>query len=130
MKPKLFFEASKKTLDYSKKLRKEQTSAEKLLWSNLRNRKLKGFKFRRQHPVKSYIVDFYCPEKLLSIEVDGEIHLTKEQNEYDKCRTEELNLLGIKEIRFSNKEIEKNISAVLKKIIIELNNRELPALVE
>ena len=63
MKPKLFFETSKTVLDFSKSLRKEQTPSEKLLWSNLRNRNLKGYKFRRQHAIKSYIVDFFCSEK-------------------------------------------------------------------
>ncbi|MFN8284799.1 MAG: endonuclease domain-containing protein [Chitinophagales bacterium] len=120
MNSKLFFDASKTILDYSRSLRKEQTGAEKLLWANLRNRKLKGFKFRRQHAVKSYIVDFYCAEKMLSIEVDGGIHLQKEQKEYDKSRTEELNALGIREIRFTNEAIEKNITAVLKQIVMEL----------
>ena len=120
MNSKLFFDANKIVIDYSKSLRKKQTDAEKLLWSNLRNRKLNGYKFRRQHAIKSYIVDFYCAEKMLSIEVDGEIHLKKEQIEYDKNRTEELNLLEIKEIRFTNEEIDKNISLVLKKILIEL----------
>ena len=120
MNSKLFFDANKIVIDYSKSLRKKQTDAEKLLWSNLRNRKLNGYKFRRQHAIKSYIVDFYCAEKMLSIEVDGEIHLKKEQIEYDKNRTEELNLLEIKEIRFTNEEIDKNISLVLKKISIEL----------
>ena len=123
MNSKLFFDANKIVIDYSKSLRKKQTDAEKLLWSNLRNRKLNGYKFRRQHAIKSYIVDFYCAEKMLSIEVDGEIHLKKEQIEYDKNRTEELNLLEIKEIRFTNEEIDKNISLVLKKILIELEKR-------
>ena len=86
-------------------------------------KKLNGYKFRRQHAIKSYIVDFYCAEKMLSIEVDGEIHLKKEQIEYDKNRTEELNLLEIKEIRFTNEEIDKNISLVLKKILIELEKK-------
>jgi len=123
MKPKLFFDASKTIIDYSKNLRKEQTSSEKLLWSNLRNRNLRGFKFRRQHAIQSYIVDFYCSEKMLSVEVDGGIHLEKEQKEYDKYRTETLNLLGIKEIRFTNEEIDKDISLVLKKIVMELESR-------
>ncbi|MBK6276296.1 MAG: endonuclease domain-containing protein [Chitinophagales bacterium] len=123
MNSKLFFDANKIVIDYSKSLRKKQTDAEKLLWSNLRNRKLNGYKFRRQHAIKSYIVDFYCAEKMLSIEVDGEIHLKKEQIEYDKNRTEELNLLEIKEIRFTNEEIDKNISLVLKKILIELEKK-------
>lgn len=122
MKPKLFFEANKTVIDYSKNLRKEQTPTEKLLWSNLRNRNLRGFKFRRQHPIKSYIVDFYCAEKMLSIEVDGGIHLNKEQKEYDINRTKELNLLGIKELRFTNEEISINMTAVLKKIVNELEN--------
>ena len=60
---------------------------------------------------------------MLSIEVDGEIHLKEEQIEYDKNRTEELNLLEIKEIRFTNEEIDKNISLVLKKILIELEKK-------
>ena len=123
MNSKLFFDANKIVIDYSKSLRKKQTDAEKLLWSNLRNRKLNGYKFRRQHAIKSYIVDFYCAEKMLSIEVDGEIHLKKEQIEYDKNRTEELNLLEIKEIRFTNEEIDKNISLVFKKILIELEKK-------
>ena len=123
MNSKLFFDANKIVIGYSKSLRKEQTKAEKLLWSNLRNRKLNGYKFRRQHAIKSYIVDFYCAEKMLSIEVDGGIHLKKEQKEYDKYRTEELNLLEIKEVRFTNEEIEENISIVLKKILIELEKR-------
>lgn len=123
MNSKLFFDANKIVIDYSKSLRKKQTDAEKLLWSNLRNRKLNGYKFRRQHAIKSYIVDFYCAEKMLSIEVDGEIHLKKEQIEYDKNRTEELNLLEIKEIRFTNEEIDKNISLVLKKNLIELEKK-------
>ena len=123
MNSKLFFDANKIVIDYSKSLRKKQTDAEKLLWSNLRNRKLNGYKFRRQHAIKSYIVDFYCAEKMLFIEVDGEIHLKEEQIEYDKNRTEELNLLEIKEIRFTNEEIDKNISLVLKKILIELEKK-------
>lgn len=122
MKPKLFFEANKTVIDYSKNLRKEQTPTEKLLRSNLRNRNLRGFKFRRQHPIKSYIVDFYCAEKMLSIEVDGGIHLNKEQKEYDINRTKELNLLGIKELRFTNEEISINMTDVLKKIVNELEN--------
>jgi len=82
MNDKLFFDSSKHIVENAKALRQRQTETEEILWTFLRNRKLAGFKFRRQHYIKNYIVDFYCAEKLLSIEIDGEIHLTKEQQEY------------------------------------------------
>jgi len=65
-------------------LKKVQTEAESFLWQRLRNRKLNGFKFRRQHPIDKYIADFYCHETKLIIEVDGEIHLNNHQIVYDK----------------------------------------------
>jgi very-short-patch-repair endonuclease len=86
-------------------LRKNQTSAEDLLWCNLRNRKLGGYKFRRQHPVLVYIADFYCPEKKVVVEVDGGIHKRKEQREYDKKRDEKMEGLGIFVLRFTNEEV-------------------------
>jgi len=95
---------------------KEQTDAEKLLWSNLRNRNISNCKFRRQHAIGSFIVDFVCIEKNLVIEVDGDYHLDEEQKKYDQLRTEFLNESGFTEIRFSNEEIQKNISTSLKKI--------------
>ena len=123
MNSKLFFDANKIVIDYSKSLRKKQTDAEKLLWSNLRNRKLNGYKFRRQHAIKSYIVDFYCAEKMLSVELDGGIHNKKEQKEYDHARTEFLMEQGITELRFTNEEVFDNILDVLDKIKIELNRK-------
>ena len=106
----------------ARKLRKEMTPEEKLLWSNLRNRKLKGLKFLRQHPIvydtiknkpKFFIPDFYCAEKKLIIEIDGKIH--DFQKNYDERRQEILTNMGLKVIRFKTEEF-KDISVVMKKI--------------
>ena len=97
--------------NFARILRKEQTSAEDLLWARLRSGKLDGYKFRRQHPIKNWIADFYCHEAKLIIEVDGRIHLGKEQKENDQGRTYELEGLGLKVIRFTNEEVESNIES-------------------
>ena len=110
--------SSGKIFGYARKNRHTQTVAEKLLWMNLRNRKLNGFKFRRQHPISSFIADFYCHERLLVVEVDGNYHLEEGQNEYDIGRTYDLEGLGIKVVRFTNKEVEEQISEVLFKILM------------
>ena len=120
MYDKIFFDSSKNIVENAKELRQRQTEAEVKLWSYLRNRRTLGLKFRRQHYIKSYIVDFYCAEKMLSIELDGGIHLNIEQKEYDKIRTEYLNNLGIKELRFTNEQIKENVFDVLKIIKEEL----------
>ena len=110
--------------EYSRELRQVSTEAEKLLWAELRNRKLNGLKFRRQHPIDKYIVDFYCHEKKLVIELDGSIHDKKENKEYDQARTIELGGLKIKVIRFRNDEVENGIGKVLEKIIQITGNPE------
>jgi len=90
------------------------TRAEQLLWERLRNRQLGGLKFRRQHPLGPFITDFYCAEKRLVVEIDGDIHdLQKEQ---DEQRTRQFEEFGYRVIRFRNEEIEANISLVVKKI--------------
>jgi very-short-patch-repair endonuclease len=76
-------------LQAARELRHPQTPAEQKLWSRLRNRQLNGFKFRRQHPIDRFIIDFYCDEAKLCIEVDGDSHA--EQIEYDQARTVYLN---------------------------------------
>jgi len=106
-----------KLYEYSRELRQVSTEAEKLLWAELRNRKLHGLKFGRQHPIDKYIADFYCHEKKLVIELDGTVHDEKENNEYDQARTIELARLDINGLRFRNYEVENNIDKVLKKII-------------
>jgi very-short-patch-repair endonuclease len=98
----------------ARELRKEPTTSEALLWARLRNRQLDGLKFRRQHPIGRSIVDFYCPEKRLVIEVDGGIH--DQTVEEDLERTKVLQSLGYRVIRFRNLVVEQNINLVLSTI--------------
>lgn len=101
-------------------LRNRMTSSERLLWEELRNKKLGGYKFRRQHPILKYILDFYCHKYKLVIELDGSIHDTPEQIVKDKKRTIDLEKNGLIVMRFRNKEVKTNIekvkSAILSKI--------------
>jgi very-short-patch-repair endonuclease len=96
--------------------RKVSTEAEKILWERLRGRRLNGFKFRRQHPIAEFIVDFICVEFGLAIEVDGEYHDSDKQRMLDEQRTVELNKLNIKVIRFTNHEVIHQTNLVLNKI--------------
>jgi len=96
--------------------RKHPTPAEELLWQRLRKKQQLGKKFRRQHPLSTYVVDFYCHECLLVVEADGPIHLSNDNPSYDKNRTEFLNNLGILVLRFTNDEILQDIESVLRTI--------------
>ena len=109
-------EAIGKLYQYGRELRRESTEAEKLLWAELRNRKLNGLKFRRQHPLDKFIVDFYCNEKKLVIELDGSIHDEKINKDYDEARTAMLAGLNVIVLRFQNEEVINNITDVLNKI--------------
>lgn len=100
------------------------TESEKALWEELRNRKMLGLKFRRQHPLHWYVADFYCHEKRLVIEIDGGVHNRKEIKEHDLNRTAELERLGIRVIRFTNEEILSSKEMVLKKIIDIINIKD------
>ena len=100
--------------------RKSYTDAERILWQCLRGRRLNGFKFRRQHPIYGFIVDFYCADVGLAIEVDGEYHRESEQQVADDHRTAQLNKLNVKVIRFTNHEVINNINEVLNQIIQHL----------
>jgi cyclase len=104
--PKMFYGASSIIFENAKKLRKTVTDAEKILWEHLKEKKL-GVKFRRQHPISSFIADFYCHEKKLIIELDGSIHNIKEIFENDLERQAAIEAFGIKVIRFKNQEIYK-----------------------
>jgi len=108
--------ASSVTHHYAIELRHSETEAEKKLWPFLRNRKLNGKKFRRQHPLAAYILDFYCHECKLAIELDGNAHKEKEIKQYDAARTKSLNEYGIKVIRFWNQEVINETEKVLEKI--------------
>ena len=90
------------------------TEAEEMLWKHLRNNKLNGLKFRRQHPLDIYIADFYCHQKKLIIEIDGGVHDIPEQEEYDNGRTFELEEKGFKVLRFRNEDVLNDISSVLE----------------
>ena len=99
-----------------RKLRTSSSDAETRLWSCLRNRQLLGFKFRRQHPVDKFIVDFYCHDVKLAIEIDGGQHAEGAQSLYDKRRTAQLESKGIKVLRFWNNEVLQNLEGVLEMI--------------
>ena len=105
-----------KLYQYGRELRQELTQAEKKLWAEIRNKKLNGLKFRRQHPVDKFVLDFYCHERKLAIELDGSIHDVKINQEYDEARTAMLGGLGIYTLRFRNDEVINSIESVLQKI--------------
>jgi very-short-patch-repair endonuclease len=113
----LNFGAKKEIFENAKELRRGQTETENALWAVLRSRKCGGLKFRRQHPAKDFILDFYCHEYLLGIEVDGEVHENDTAKEYDLNRTAELESLGITIIRFKNEEVPNNIAKVKTEIL-------------
>ena len=97
----------------ARRMRKRPTPAEKILWNKLRNKQLQGFRFRRQHPIGRFIVDFYCREVRLVIEVDGSVHDTSEAIEYDEARQTFLEHRGLTVLRFSNAEVINNTQFVL-----------------
>jgi len=99
-----------------RELRRNQTNTEKILWELLRGRRLDGFKFYRQYSIGPYVVDFYCPQLRLAIEIDGSQHTEREIVIYDKERSNYFNSVNIQILRFWNEEIEKNVEVVLEKI--------------
>jgi very-short-patch-repair endonuclease len=92
------------------------TDAERLLWSKLRMKQLKGLMFSRQKPLGGYIADFYCHRARLVIEVDGGQHFTNDSREYDKTRDEYLTSMGLTVLRFTNSDILDNIEGVVDAI--------------
>ena len=121
----MYYGAKDETFELARELRRSMTAAEGLLWSSLRNKQVNGLIFRRQHPVDIYIVDFYCHEYKLVIEVDGEIHNDPENAEKDKGRTAEMERFGLKIIRFTNNEIFNDVDFVIKEIKKEIRNISL-----
>ena len=96
------------------------TDAEKLLWSSLRAKQLKGCQFYRQRIIGDYIVDFYCPKASLVIELDGGQHYTEEGIEKDRIRDDYLKEHGYKVLRFSDRDIFKNLTGVIERIYGDL----------
>ncbi|WP_421498064.1 vitamin B12 dependent-methionine synthase activation domain-containing protein [Flavobacterium columnare] len=112
-----------KLKERAKTMRNNPTDAEKMLWNVLSNKGIDGFKFRRQHIIGEYIVDFVCLEKQLVVEVDGAVHDNKEQIEHDRFRTEWLESKGFKVIRFKNDEVLSNLFQTIEIINKELNTQ-------
>ena len=114
-------------IETARALRRKNTRCESILWQKLRNKKLNGAKFHRQHAIKFkidgrkrfFVADFYCSELKLVIEIDGKIH--ERQKDYDELRTYIINTIGIKVIRFKNEEVENNCENVVSKITKELS---------
>jgi very-short-patch-repair endonuclease len=106
-----------------KELRNASTAPEALLWRLLKNRKLNGHKFRRQSSVGPYIVDFFCPEKRVVVELDGAPHFTEEALEYDARRTRYLAERGIRVVRIENRRIFRDIEGVLQEILDNLSQQ-------
>lgn len=107
-------------LIFARQLRKEQTDAEMLLWRLLRGRSLCGFKFRRQYPACGYILDFYCHDARLAVELDGGGHSVEEQRLYDAERTKILEAAGIRVVRFWNNDVLNSVEAVLGELYAQL----------
>jgi very-short-patch-repair endonuclease len=104
----------------ARRLRTEQPRAEEILWRELRNRQLGSCKFRRQHPIGAYIVDFVSLERKLVIEVDGATHSTDEEVARDARRTTDIESFGFHVVRVTNTDIYKNLDGVLDWILLEL----------
>ena len=117
----MYYGASPVTLEKARQLRNRMTPEEILLWEKLKGKQICNTRFRRQHPINMFIVDFYCHAAKLVVELDGEIHI--QQKEYDKERTEIIEEFNIKVIRFSNSEIQTNIKKAIETITQKVQNR-------
>jgi very-short-patch-repair endonuclease len=116
--PHIYTRTSEKALRQS--LRAEMPSAESVLWSKLRRRQLLGYKFRRQYSVGAYVVDFYCAELRLAIELDGDTHFQGRAHSRDKERERFIKSFGIDFLRFRNVEVFEQLNEVLEAIARKL----------
>ena len=107
-------------LDLKRRLRSNMTGPETRRWSRLRARQLQGLKFRRQHGIGPYIVDFYCPEQSLVSEVDGDSHADADQIVRDQLRDAYFQSLGLRVLRYFNDDIMKNLAGVLEDLAEKL----------
>jgi cyclase len=109
----MFYNARPIIFERAKRLRKNMTEAEKLLWERLRNKQL-GVRFKPQHPIGHFIADFYCHQAKLVVELDGEIH--NKQKQYDIGREGEMEEYGIRVLRFKNHEVLEDLEGVVGRI--------------
>jgi very-short-patch-repair endonuclease len=105
-----------------KALRRKMTPAEAFLWTHLKRKQLGGRKFRRQHSIFNYIVDFYCAQEKLIIELDGAVHMNPRAMEYDRHRTEVLERNGFRLLRFENRMVFDQLPSVLMEIQSEYSD--------
>ena len=112
----MFYNAKPIIFERAKAMRENMTQSEKSVWEKLKSNKMLGLRFKAQHPIDIFIADFYCHQLKLVIEIDGGIHKSVDQREYDIAREAELEHWGIKVIRFTNEEVENNISRVQNEI--------------
>lgn len=110
------------TFANARALRKNLTASERRFWSAVRGEQL-GVKFRRQHPIGAYIADFFCPERALVVEIDGDSHYLPDAREYDATRTETFRALGIEIARYSNSDVTSNISSVLEDVCARVGEK-------
>lgn len=116
-------------LEKARKLRNESTVSEIMLWKYIKGKQMLGYDFHRQKPLNNYIVDFFCNELMLAIEIDGSSHDTEEKLEEDNERQEKLEELGIRFLRFRDEEVKRNLEGVVEQIknwIIENNKFHPP----
>jgi very-short-patch-repair endonuclease len=117
-----YYGASQELIDRARGLRHNMTDAERVLWNILRRKQLNGYRFRRQHPIARFIVDFLCFKAKLIIELDGGVHQNPEQKEYDENRTHDLEELGFRVVRFQNEEVlfsPQEVINTIEKLISE-----------
>ena len=122
----MFYGAKRNIFLRAIELRNNMTEAEKNLWEELKKKEIFKARWKRQHPIDIFVVDFYCHKYKLAIEVDGEIHLKEEIREHDDGRAHDIEKLGIKILRFTNKEIFDNIEFVKNRILKEINSVQAP----
>lgn len=121
----MFKNATPHLMHRSAQLRENETEAEKVFWQLVKDNKVSGYKFRRQHALAHYVVDFYCHKLQLVIELDGSIHDLKEMIESDLQRQKELEMMGMKVHRFNNEEVLEQPARVIEQlqhIISQLEN--------
>ena len=118
----MFYGAKRNIFIRAIELRNNMTEAEKILWEELKKKEIFKARWKRQHPIDIFVVDFYCHKYKLAIEVDGEIHLKEEIREHDDGRAHDIEKLGIKILRFTNKELFDNIEFVKNRILREINS--------
>jgi very-short-patch-repair endonuclease len=110
----------KRSTPVRRNLRKNAPEPERKLWKYLRYKQLKGYRFRRQYSVGRYVVDFYCAELKLAIEIDGDSHYTNDAQQYDAIRTKYLHECDVEVLRFTNTDVMKSIDGVLEVIASHL----------